>query len=118
MTGRTELLSPPHVAGMVGAPAAGGTGWLLGDAKHYEREHCVDLAQLQDFVAATQPKLVIALGLEADGPTRLKFLARLQGEVSKRGVIDVLRTGIAHGAHTLALFYGTLTPGNAKVFAI
>ena len=114
MTGRTDLLSPPHVVGMVGAPVAGGTGWLSGDAKHYEREHCVDLVQLQGFVAATQPKLVLALGLETDGPTRLKFLARLQGEVSKRGVIDVLRNGVEHGAHKLALFYGTPTPGNAK----
>ena len=33
------------------------------------------------------------------GPTRRKFLARLQGEITKRGVIDVLRNGIKHGPH-------------------
>ena len=49
-----------------------------------------------------------------DGPTRRKFLARLQGEISKRGVIDVLRHGVKHGPHQLDLFYGTPSPGNAK----
>jgi type I site-specific restriction-modification system R (restriction) subunit len=49
-----------------------------------------------------------------DGPTRRKFLARLQGEITKRGTIDVLRHGIKHGAHDLDLFYGTPSPGNAK----
>jgi type I site-specific restriction-modification system R (restriction) subunit len=46
--------------------------------------------------------------------TRQKFLARLQGEITKRGVIDVLRSGIKHGAHHLDLFYGTPSPGNPK----
>lgn len=41
-------------------------------------------------------------------------MARLQGEISKRGVIDVLRHGLKHGPHHLDLFYGTPSPGNAK----
>src|SRR5690606_35077130 len=45
---------------------------------------------------------------------RQKFLARLQGEIGKRGVIDVLRHGVKHGPHEAALFYGTPSPGNAK----
>jgi len=32
-----------------------------------------------------------------------------------RPVIDVLRSGIKHGAHHLDLFYGTPSPGNPKV---
>ena len=47
-------------------------------------------------------------------PTRRKFLARLQGEVSKRGTVDVLRHGIKHGAHSLELFYGTPSAGNPQ----
>ena len=58
--------------------------------------------------------LVAAFNLDEDGPVRRKFLARLQGEISKRGVIDVLRNGIKHGAHHLDLFYGTPSPGNPK----
>lgn len=55
-----------------------------------------------------------ALDLRNDSPVRQKFLARLQGEIGKRGVIDVLRNGIKHGAHDVALFYGAPTPGNFK----
>ena len=45
---------------------------------------------------------------------RRKFLSRLQGEISKRGTIDVLRHGIKHGPHHLDLFYGTPSTGNEK----
>ena len=112
MTGRTDVLSPEHVATETSAPVAGGTGWILGDAAHYDREYCVDLVQLRGFLLATQEPLVEALSLNTDGPTRRKFLARLQGEISKRGVIDVLRNGIKHGPHHLDLFYGTPSPDN------
>jgi type I restriction enzyme R subunit len=63
---------------------------------------------------ATQPELVEKLSLETDTPTRRQFLARLEKEVSKRGVIDVLRKGIDHGPLHLDLFYGTPSPGNDK----
>ncbi|NDB76666.1 MAG: type I restriction endonuclease subunit R, partial [Verrucomicrobia bacterium] len=46
--------------------------------------------------------------------TRQKFLARLQGEISRRGSIDVLRNGIKHGALSFDLFYGTPSPENKK----
>jgi type I restriction enzyme, R subunit len=97
------------------APAAyGGVGYVLGDPSDYNREYCVDLAQLTIFLGETQPGMVEVLGLDEDGPTRRKFLARVQGEVSKRGTIDVLRHGIKHGAHDLDLFYGTPSAGNQK----
>jgi type I restriction enzyme R subunit len=89
-------------------------GWLAGNPNDYDRSYAVDLAQLRAFIAAMQPTLVEAFDLDNDGPTRQKFLARLQGEVTKRGVIDVLRHGVKHGPHSLDLFYGTPTPGNTK----
>lgn len=95
-------------------PATYGAGWICGDPHDYDREYCVDLVQLTAFFAATQPDLVEALELQQDGPTRRKFLARLQGEITKRGTIDVLRNGIKHGPHHLDLFYGTPSPGNQK----
>ena len=49
---------------------------------------------------------------------RLKFLARLSGEIGKRGVIDVLRKGVEHGPVHFDLFYGTPSPGNAKAGAL
>ncbi len=92
----------------------GGTGWIGGDPNDYDREYCVDLVQLSAFLRETQPEGAEALALDEDGPTRRKFLARLQGEVTKRGTIDVLRHGLKHGAHDLDLFYGTPSAGNEK----
>jgi type I restriction enzyme, R subunit len=112
MTGRTDVLSPAHVVTEASAPVAGGTGWLLGDPHHYDRNYCVDLVQLRGFVMATQDDLGEALSLGTDGPTRRKFLTRLQGEISRRGTIDVLRNGVKHGPHDFDLFYGTPSPDN------
>lgn len=114
MTGRTDTLCPAHKATQTAVPVAGGTGWLLGDATQYDRDYAIDLVQLRGFFMATQEPLLEAFSLEYDGPTRRKFLSRLQGEITKRGVIDVLRNGIKHGAHDVELFYGTPTLGNEK----
>ncbi len=107
MTGR-RLTAPP-VGGLAEGPVpfTGLHTWLLGDPRDYDREYCVDLAQLTAFLRATQPEVAGALDLQQDGPTRRQFLARLQGEISKRGTIDVLRKGVQHRAHHLDLFYGT-----------
>jgi type I restriction enzyme, R subunit len=114
MTGRTDVLVPTHAATETSVPVAGGTGWLLGDPTHYDRDYCIDLVQLRGFLMATQPDALDSLALDTDGPTRRKFLARLQGEISKRGTIDVLRHGLKHGPLHLDLFYGTPSPGNSK----
>jgi len=92
----------------------GGLGYIAGNPNDYDREYCVDLFQLSEFLNSTQPKIVEELDLVNDSPTRRKFLARLQGEISKRGVVDVLRNGIQHGPHRVELFYGTPSPGNEK----
>ena len=94
------------------APGYGGVGWSCGSYQHYDREFCVDRAQLAAFLDITQPEAAEAFAFDTDGPTRRRFLARLQGEIAKRGTIDVLRKGIRHGAHEVALFYGTPSPGN------
>jgi type I restriction enzyme, R subunit len=102
---------PPAVREM--AASYGGSGWLCGHPADYDREYCVDLVQLRAFLRSTQPRVVEVLALDEDGPTRRKFLARLQGEITKRGTIDVLRHGVKDGPHHVDLFYGTPSPGNA-----
>ena len=104
---------PPASDTMSDPPAGyGGAGWIGGNPHDYDREYCVDLVQLSAFLHATQPGVAESLDLDHDSPTRRGFLARLQGEISKRGVIDALRKGVKHGAHDLDLFYGAPTPGN------
>ena len=95
-------------------PAVYGARWICGDPHDYNREHCVDLTQLSTFLHATQPIAAESLDLDGDGPTRRRFLARLEGEVAKRGTVDVLRRGVKHGQHQIDLMYGTPSPGNEK----
>ena len=90
----------------------GGVGWSPGNHHDYNREYCLDLIQLRTFLHTTQPNSAPALRLDEDCPTRRKFLARLQGEVAKRGTIEVLRNGIKHGPHDLDLFYATPSAQN------
>jgi len=90
----------------------GGGGYVPGEPRDYDRDHAVDVAKLLAFLQATQSTVLEPLGLAEEGPKRRQFLARLQGEVAKRGVVDVLRKGVRHGPASLDLFYGTPSPGN------
>ena len=94
-------------------------GYVQGDPQDYDREHAVDRANLLQFLSVTQPDTYEALGIGEEGgssnPRRTQFLHRLQGEIAKRGVVDVLRGGIKHGPAHVDLFYGTPTPGNVKM---
>jgi type I restriction enzyme R subunit len=114
MTGRTHLLEPPHQPTPSAVPVGGGTGWLLGDPRHYDRSFCLDLVQMQGFLEATQPAVAEAVQISMDGPTRRQFLARLEKQIGQRGVVEVLRKGIRHGPHEIQLFYGTPSPGNSR----
>ena len=109
----------PVQAGVVRErPASYGVGWICGNPRDYDREHCVDLAQLSAFLHATQPEAAASLDLGNDSPTRRRFLARLEGEINRRGTIDVLRNGVRHGPNQIYLLYGTPTPGNETAEAL
>ena len=95
-------------------PATYGAGWVGGNPRDYNREYCVDPAQLSFFLRVTQPEIFESFDPIRDSPAQRKFLARLQGEINRRGTIDVLRKGLKHGPHHIDLFYGTPTPGNEK----
>jgi hypothetical protein len=91
-----------------------GQCWIQGHSTDYDQDYAIDLVQLTTFLKATQPELVETFDLENASPTRHKFLSRLQGEITRRGTIDVLRKGADHGPHHIDLFYGTPSPGNLK----
>lgn len=89
-------------------------GWIAGKNEDYDKEYAVDLTHLAAFLKATQTEIAAALQIEKDGPERRRFLARLQGEVTKRGIIDVLRKGVDHEKFHIDIFYGTPSPENQK----
>ena len=95
-------------------PTTYSIGWVLGDSRDYNREYCVDLAKLSDFLHDTQLDVAESLDLGNDSPTRRKFLARLQSQIAKRGTIEVLRNGISHGPHRIDLMYGTPSQENKR----
>ena len=98
---------------IVGHMTAGG-GWIAGRPEDFDRSYAIDIAEMAAFIDETQPGLTEALDLDNDSPVRQKFLGRLQGEIAKRGVIDVLRKGVKHGPLSIELFFSTPTPGNSK----
>jgi type I restriction enzyme, R subunit len=112
LTGYPGVPSP--AGGGLREPVVPGAGYRPGDPADYDRDHAVDLAKLLGFLRVTQPEAVEQLGLAEDGPKRQQFLGRLQGEIAKRGVVDVLRKGVRHHSDTVDLFYGTPSPGNVK----
>ncbi len=89
-----------------------GAGWIMGDPHDYNAECCVDLVQLTEFLEETQPEVAATLDLGSDSNTRQRFLARLQGEINKRGTIEVLRSGVRHGPNHVEVMYGTPSENN------
>jgi type I restriction enzyme R subunit len=86
--------------------------YVKGNTSDYDRDHAIDIEKLSAFIKVTQPKAYESLLFKSDNPRRTKFLHRLLGEIAKRGIIDVLRTGIQDGAVNLQLFYGTPSDKN------
>ncbi|TAM90829.1 MAG: type I restriction endonuclease subunit R [Candidimonas sp.] len=106
---------PPTTANAIKRPTATYSmgGYVLGRASDYNRDVALDVAQLLTFLRATQPKTVETLNINAEGIERTQFLHRLQGEITKRGVVDVLRKGVSHGPAHVDLYRLLPTPGNA-----
>lgn len=89
-------------------------GYVQGNSTDFDRDHALDWQKLSSFLSTTQKKAYESLRLGEEGAHRTQFLHRLQGEVAKRGVIDVLRTGIRHNQYSIDLFYGTPSEENVK----
>lgn len=89
-------------------------GFVQGQSTDYNRDVAVDVVQLLCFLQTTQPKAVETLELANEGIKRTQFLHRIQGEIAKRGVVDVLRKGVGHGPVHIDLYKLLPTPGNVS----
>lgn len=86
-------------------------GYEMGDNADYDRTHAVDVSRLFRFLKSTQPDEFAKIGAESE-LGRQKFLARVQGEVAKRGIVDVLRKGLQAYPAKFDLFYQTPSEKN------
>lgn len=89
-------------------------GYEEGSNADYNKEYAIDEARLFRFLADTQPNSMDKLGVFKSEQKKRQFLNRLQGEITKRGIIDVLRNGIKVYPVDLILFYLTPTENNIK----
>lgn len=86
-------------------------GYEMGDNADYDRTHAVDVSRLFRFLKSTQPDEFAKIGAESE-LGRQKFLDRVQGEVAKRGIVDVLRKGLQAYPAKFDLFYQTPSEKN------
>ena len=95
-------------------------GYEEGSNTDYSKEYVVDETRLFRFLSDTQPKEMDKLGVFYSETKKRQFMNRLQGEIAKRGVIDVLRNGVKVYPADLIMFYLTPTECNEeskKMFA-
>ena len=89
-------------------------GYEEGTNADYNKEYAIDETRLFRFLQDTQPEQMDKLGVFKSEQKKRQFLNRLQGELAKRGIIDVLRNGIKVYPVDLIMFYLTPTENNAK----
>lgn len=85
-----------------------------GNNADYNKEYALDETRLFRFLKDTQPDQMDKLGVFQSNQKKRQFLNRLQGELAKRGIIDVLRNGIKVYPVNLIMFYLTPSENNAK----
>lgn len=85
----------------------------LGNTDDYNLDFALDEGRLLRFLESSQPKQLELLGI-GDNPYKKKqFFDRLSKEISKRGIIDVLRNGVKVYPADLIIFY--LTPSDDNI---
>ena len=92
----------------------GQNGYEEGNNADYNKEYAIDESRLFRFLQDTQPAQMGKLGVFQSEQKKRQFLNRLQGELAKRGIIDVLRNGIKVYPVDLIMFYLTPTENNVK----
>lgn len=89
-------------------------GYEQGTNADYNRDYAIDETRLFRFLQDTQSDALEKLGVFKNDMKKKQFLNRLQGEIAKRGIIDVLRNGVKVYPANLIMFYLTPTENNAK----
>ncbi|MCH3950333.1 MAG: DEAD/DEAH box helicase family protein [Acidaminococcus sp.] len=89
-------------------------GYEEGTNNDYNKEYAVDETRLFRFLNDTQPREMTKLRVNQSDQKKQQFLNRLSGEITKRGVVDVLRNGVKVYPADLIMFYVTPTENNEE----
>lgn len=89
-------------------------GYEEGTNADYNRDSAIDETRLFRFLQDTQQDSLKKLGVLESELKKKQFLNRVQGEIAKRGIIDVLRKGVKVYPASLIMFYLTPTENNEK----
>ena len=85
----------------------------------YNKDFALVDTWVEHFVVATQPYKVEQSMCFASPSERMKFFTRLANEITKRGVVDVLRKGYKFNGSTFDLYYplpSDLNPSAKKAY--
>lgn len=85
----------------------------------YNKDFALVDTWVERFVVATQPDKVEQSMCFASPSERMKFFTRLANEITKRGVVDVLRKGYKFNGSTFDLYYplpSDLNPSAKKAY--
>ena len=95
-------------------------GYISTHFHDYDRSLCLIKDQVIEFIKKTQPEKWDQLTQIYDVDTENKVLSRISSEISKRGVIDVLRNNVVDRGIYLDLCYfepkSDLNPEHLKLF--
>lgn len=80
-------------------------GYEQGKPHDYNKDFALVDSWVERFVTETQPQKVEHSMCFKSPSERLKFFTRLSGEITKRGVTDVLRKGFKYNGQTFDLYY-------------
>ena len=111
----TELKFEEHIEKHLNS-----VGYSSTHFSEYDRNLCLIRGQVIDFIKTTQPVQWERLNEIYDIDTENKVLSRISSEVSKRGIIDVLRNGVKDRGEYLTLCHfepkSDLNPDHLKLY--
>jgi len=95
-------------------------GYEQGDNEDYNRDYAIDESRLFRFLVNTQKTEMSNIGLFPESSNeeyisnKQKFLEFLRDEITKKGIVDILRNGVNFYPSGLTLFYPTPSVRNEQ----
>ena len=79
--------------------------YVKGYSDKYNVDYALDCGQVEAFLVSTQPEKVKSSGIFGSGHEQHKFFERLKNDITKRGIIDVLRKGFRYNTTHFDMYY-------------